>query len=186
MNVKKIWVLAIIFGMVMSVFFYMITANNSKTNVKVASSNEVTAETPKTEPKQEELDPTKLPIEAGKRAISMAVNEVQSVSGFISPGSYVDVIAVLPLPANEKTASQIFLENIKVLAVGKTIVLQEGEAQEPYQMVTLEVSPSEGATLAMAKEIGVITLMLRGNDDHKLTPDISTSLQQLIEGKMSK
>lgn len=175
-NTKKIWILAITFGFMTTVLFYMLTSTNGNIDQKASPPPPVEEE------EETNHEGNTLPIEAGKRAISLAVDDVQSVSGFVRPGSYVDVIAVLPV--EEARQPQIILKNIEVLAVGKTINDEETETQEPYQMVTLEVTPSEGATLAVAKDVGVLTLMLRGNEEETTSSNVKISVEQLTKGTM--
>ncbi|MCL7746729.1 Flp pilus assembly protein CpaB [Halalkalibacter alkaliphilus] len=182
MSTKKIWVLAIIFGLIMSILFFIVISYNGSTN-QVATATSLESE--EVEETEEEI-PQTIEIAEGKRAISIAVNEVQSVSGFVRPGSFVDLVTVLPLPAGEESTSQILLNNVKVLAVGKTFVDEYSENLDSYQMVTLEVSPEDGAALAFAQETGVSTLMLRGEEDSELSPRVNISLEQLKKGKMSK
>jgi pilus assembly protein CpaB len=185
MNTKKIWMLAIIFGTVMSIFFYIMTSNNSNANLTVSAKTSSEEENDKTD-LNDSTNVNVLNIKEGKRAISIAVNEVQSVSGFVRPGSYVDIVSILPVPVGKETSSKILLSNVKVLAAGKTFVQEESENQEPYQMVTLEVSPTEGASLAFAKEIGVVTLMLRGEEDQESVPKVTIPFEQLTKGTMPK
>ncbi|WP_458413550.1 Flp pilus assembly protein CpaB [Schinkia sp. CFF1] len=163
MNTKKIWIMAIIFGIIMASIFYIVTAQKAKT-----IPNNTVVEQPPSEESTEVGTDTKvangLQIGAGKRAISIAVDEVQSVSGFVRPGSFVDIVATFPAQTNMAKSPQMIIENVRVLAVGKTTVDQEGKEPEAYQTITVEVSPQDGATIAFAKQGGTITLMLRGNE----------------------
>ncbi|MGO4886402.1 Flp pilus assembly protein CpaB [Anaerobacillus sp. MEB173] len=173
---KKLWMLAITFGMVMSILIYLVASQDETNEQSVMAAQEVVEET---SPEEDPVDAFE--IEAGKRAMSIAVNSIQSVSGFVRPGSYVDIVAVLPLPTDEHTSSQVILSNVKIIAVGKTVTNEPDANQEPYEMVTLEVSPSEGATLAYVQEIGVMTLMLRGGEDEAPSPQVKISLEQLMK-----
>ncbi|WP_102348660.1 Flp pilus assembly protein CpaB [Bacillus sp. Marseille-P3661] len=164
MNTKKIWLLAILFGLTMSAIFYIVTTNTGNTTQTVMAKSPDPEEDTLEEENVLPTNPT-LEIANGKRAISIAVDEVQSVSGFVRPGSIVDIIAILPSPTGDQKSSEILLENIKVLAVGKTLVSSEGENQEPYQMITVEVNPTEGVSLAHAKDVGTVILMLKGTKE---------------------
>ncbi|WP_071394554.1 Flp pilus assembly protein CpaB [Bacillus tuaregi] len=159
MNTKKIWLLAILFGLLMSFTFFILTSNKGNTN-GVDENAEQTEQVEEME-KEKDTQITPLEIRAGKRAISIAVEEEQGVSGFIRPGSFVDIVVVNNL-TDQDMVSNILLENIRVLAVGNTVTVTEEEEQEPYRLVTLEVSPLDGANLALEKERGTVTLMLRG------------------------
>lgn len=187
MNQKKIWIMAIVFGIVMSTFFYLLTSK--KDNKSIEESIEKTAEEEVSAITDKETVDT-LSIQDGKRAISLAVDEVQSVSGFIRPGSYIDVIAVYPSSEGNVSTAQVILNQIKVLAVGKTFIKQEVDSEttnnpEDYQTVTLEVEPGEGAIIALAKENGTLTLMLSGTDEQKVAK-VRITLEEIKEGKMTK
>jgi Flp pilus assembly protein CpaB len=73
----------------------------------------------------------------------------------------------MPSGTPDQRKSQIIIENVRVLAVGKTIVDEDTETPEPYQTITLEVNPQDGATLTLATSIGQIVLMLRGNEKER-------------------
>ncbi|MDX5474262.1 MAG: Flp pilus assembly protein CpaB [Bacillaceae bacterium] len=200
MNTKKIWILAIVFGLLTSVIFIIATSDMTKGNQSaVTTTAPPLAEEPDEEAeleaeKDEEVEEEKaqLEIAEGKRAISIPVSEIQSVSGFVRPGSYVDVVAVLPTPINSDSSAQVIINYSKVLAVGTTmedkVELDEDgneieSTKEPYYMVTLEVTPTEGATLSFAQEYGVYTLMLRGDGDSKKENVKVTTEQMLKKGK---
>lgn len=164
MNTKKIWMMAIVFGVIMASLFSIITTQKGNTIEPDADLLPNTEELAETEPEVNNNQTNPLHIEGGKRAISIAVNEMQSVSGFIYPGAFVDVVAVLPAEPGGKITPQIILENVRVLAVGKNLDVENIENTEPYQMITLEINPEDGPTLLYAKEAGSITLMLKGNE----------------------
>ena len=167
----------------MSIFFYFLTAEQTSPKQEEKSTSSTASEQTK---ESEASNTSGIKLSAGKRAISIAVNELQSVSGFVKPGSYVDVIFISPVPAGENTTAQILLSNVKVLATGKQVKNNANENQDPYEMVTLEVSPNEGAALAFAKEAGTVSLMLRGGNDDKTEPAVHYSYQELREGTMTK
>lgn len=169
MSTKKIWILAILFGFIMSLLFLLLTLNQEETNP--VNTNDVAEESPE----EQETENEGLTVEAGKRAISISVDDVQSVAHAVIPGSIVDVVAVY-----EEGVAQILLEKIKVLAVGRSFRPPvEGEEAENYETVTLEVTAAEGATLALAKEYSYITLMLREKEDLEITEQNNFSLEPL-------
>ncbi|MCU9613530.1 Flp pilus assembly protein CpaB [Caldibacillus lycopersici] len=164
MNNKKIWMYAIISGLIMSVIFYFATTSNNHPAQKepvVAMNENVSDETDK----NGETNENELSIEAGKRAMSIPVDQVQSVSGFVEPGSFVDIVAVLPDATTGEKVSKILLSHVKVLATGKDLQPNSEETEEAYQMVTIEVLPEDGARISFAKEMGVLTLMLEGSNE---------------------
>lgn len=109
-----------------------------------------------------------------KRAMSVKVDDVIGVAGFIKPGDRVDVMVTIE-PEGGKQAnmmSKIILENVKVLATG-TQMERKGKDEEPksVQVITLEVDVEEAEKLALASTQGRLRLALRNplNKEHVLT-----------------
>lgn len=115
-------------------------------------------------------------IPQSKRAVSVAVDNVSGVSGFIQAGDMVDVIAVMEVQSpGEQSAipfSVLAIQNIQVLAVGENLSgtansAQKGDVQG--KTVTLAVSEEEAQRLALASEKGSIRLLLRSPVDKGTT-----------------
>ncbi len=105
-------------------------------------------------------------IPEGKRAMSVKVDEVIGVAGFVLPGTRVDVLVTVDqLAKYEEPTTKVILQNISVLAAGQTV--QEDEQGEPQTVtvVTLVVTPDEGEKLALAASKGRIQLALRNTLD---------------------
>lgn len=104
-------------------------------------------------------------IPRDKRAVSVAVTEVSGVAGLVKPGDYVDVIVTFDTNTVGEHVSQIFLQNIRVLAANRETEAVTGESgkKEASKMmtVTLAVSPAEATRLAVADEKGKIRLAMR-------------------------
>lgn len=103
--------------------------------------------------------PTVLPLPAGKRAVTVAVNEVVGVAGFIGVGSLVDVIATMDL--ERKSVSRIILQNIQVLAAAQNKESADNPEAKIVSSVTLAVTPEESEQLTLATEKGTIRLAMR-------------------------
>ena len=102
-------------------------------------------------------------IPAGKRAVSVRVNEVIGVAGYVLPGTRVDVVATQsPTNKAEDTMSKVVLSNVEVLTAG-TRLEQDSKDGKPVQVtvVTLLVSPDEAERLTLASTEGKIQLALR-------------------------
>lgn len=97
-------------------------------------------------------------IAPNKRAVTVRVNDVVGVAGFLLPGNEVDVLATKKI--NKKYITDTVLKKIKVLAVDQT---KSTNKNEPVivRAVTLEASPAEAETLVKAREEGTIQLTLR-------------------------
>jgi len=103
------------------------------------------------------------------RAVSVKVDKVSGVSGFVLPGDRVDVIAVAkPTYAAGDARSRIVLQNVEVLAAG-TDVEQRGTEPLTVQAVTLLVDQVGAETLALAENEGKIHLALRNPNDTHVT-----------------
>ena len=118
-------------------------------------------------------------IPEGMRAVSVRVNEVVGVAGYVLPGTRVDVVATASPTSNaEQTTSKVVLSNIQVLTAG-TRMEQDQKDGQPMQVtvVTLLVSPEQSERLALASTEGKIQLALRNPLDKGApdTPGIRTA-----------
>ena len=102
-------------------------------------------------------------IPKGKRAITVRVNEVIAVAGFALPGSYVDVL-VSGKDANHQSFSRTVLSRIKVLAVAQETTA-DPDKPKVVNAVTLELTPHDSEKLDLARNIGVLSLVLRNELD---------------------
>lgn len=106
-------------------------------------------------------------IKDRKRAISVKVDQVIGVAGFIKPGDRVDVLVTLENPEGGGVITKIVLENMLVLATGTQVAKGgEGEAA-PVGVITIEVTPEEAEKVALATTQGRIQLALRSYKDSK-------------------
>jgi pilus assembly protein CpaB len=102
-------------------------------------------------------------IPTGMRAVSVRVNDVVGVAGYVLPGTRVDVVATVnPTQQQTDVTSKVVLANVQVLASG-TKIEQDGEKGKPMEVsvVTLLVDPSEAERLTLASTEGKIQLALR-------------------------
>ena len=102
-------------------------------------------------------------IPEGERAVSVRVNEVIGVAGYVLPGTRVDVVAVASATDKKAdTTSKVVLTNVQVLAAG-TKMEQDGEGGKPMPVtvVTLLVVPEQAERLTLASTEGKIQLALR-------------------------
>jgi len=104
-----------------------------------------------------------------KRAMSVHVDKVVGVSGYIRPGNRVDIMVTLPSPEEGGTPiTKIVLENVLILAVGPEFndpKKKEGAQQSLVDVITMEVTPEEGEKLALATTQGRLQLALRNAGD---------------------
>src|SRR3954449_2116323 len=118
-------------------------------------------------------------IPEGMRALSVRVNEVIGVAGYVLPGARVDVLATAnPTDQHQDTTSKVVLSNVQVLTAGTR--MEQGQDQaKPVQVtvVTLLVYPDQAERLALASTEGKIQLALRNPLDQGAppTPGITTA-----------
>lgn len=109
-----------------------------------------------------------------KRAMSVKVDDVIGVAGFIKPADRVDVMVTIEPQSGKQgnTIAKMILENVKVLAAG-TQMERKGKDEEPkpVQVITVEVDVEEAEKLALASNQGKLRLALRNplNKEHVLT-----------------
>src|SRR5688572_30472797 len=118
-------------------------------------------------------------IPEGMRAVSVRVNEVIGVAGYVLPGTRVDVVATAsPTDTRTDTTSKLILSNVQVLTAG-TRMEQDQEKGKPMQVtvVTLLVNPEQSERLALASTEGKIQLALRNPLDQTSpeTPGVKTA-----------
>jgi pilus assembly protein CpaB len=102
-------------------------------------------------------------IPQGMRAVSVRVNDVVSVAGFVQPGTHVDVLAT-GTGGNERQTTTV-LENVLVLAVGKSLDRNPLADAQIAPVITLAVSPDDAQKLALVSQEGRIQLSLRNPMD---------------------
>jgi pilus assembly protein CpaB len=120
-------------------------------------------------------------IPAGKRGMSVKVDDVIGVAGFATPGTRVDVLVTLDNAAQLTEArTQLVLQNIVVLAAGQTTERDfRGEPKE-VPVVTLLVSPEEAEKLALGTAKGRIQLALRNPLDLEVAETEGVGAQSLL------
>src|ERR1700688_4927836 len=108
-------------------------------------------------------------IPEGMRALSVSVNEVVGVAGFVIPGTMVDVLVTGSLPGGSTSVTRTILENVRVLAAGQKIEQDRDGKPQTVPVITLLVNPDDAAKLTMAANQGKLQLALRNTIDTKIT-----------------
>lgn len=107
-------------------------------------------------------------IPEGYRAMTVKVDDVIGVAGFLQPGTMVDVLTVIEPTSNSSgnPVSKIVLQNVKVLASGQNLDKPKDQREpETVKAVTLQVTPDQAEKLALASSEGKLRLMLRNQVD---------------------
>jgi pilus assembly protein CpaB len=102
----------------------------------------------------------------GTRAVAMEITPENSAASFILPGDHVDVILTrTPAKADENYASETILWNVRVLAIDQDLEDNRQRTTAVGKIATLELTPPQAETLALARRLGALSLALRGLDD---------------------
>ena len=105
-------------------------------------------------------------IPDGMRAMSVSVNEVIGVAGFVLPGTYVDVLVTAQRPGGgDQRETQVVLQDVQVLSAGQTIQQAPDGQPQSVSVVTLLVTPEESERLTLAADYGQLQLALRNTLD---------------------
>lgn len=118
-------------------------------------------------------------IPPGMRAISVRVNDVVGVSGFVLPGMRVDVLVTGKPPNRADTETQTVLQNITVLSAGQTMQADSRSQPIVVPVVTLLVNPAEAEALTLSNNEGRIQLVLRNSTDRATVATHGRRLHEL-------
>jgi pilus assembly protein CpaB len=127
------------------------------------------------------LPPT---IPPGMRAMSVKVDDVIGVAGFVGPGTRVDLVATLRAGGNSReSSSRIILSNVLVLMSGTRLEQERttpSTRPAPSSVVTLAVTPTDAEMIALAASEGRITLALRNPLDVASTESAGVNVSTLL------
>jgi Flp pilus assembly protein CpaB len=138
-------------------------------------------------------------MEKGMRAVAIKVSAESMVGGFINPGDRVDVILTYKINLSgseadragmivDRHATETVLENVKILAIDQ-VARKEDDKAKVGRTVTLEVSSQGAEKVAVASEMGDLSLSLRplgdtsvkdkNNETHTTDVDVSSILKEI-------
>jgi len=128
-------------------------------------------------------------IPPGMRAMSVKVDEVVGVAGFVAPGTRVDVVVTLRGQGQaEETMTRTVVSNVLVLTAGTR--LDQAQAKngqpQPSSVVTFAVTPSDAERIALASSEGRITLALRNPLDVAPTDTSGIKVTRLMKGQTAE
>jgi len=124
-------------------------------------------------------------IPEGYRAMTVKVDDAAGISGFIQPGTLVDVVVTIDPEGNSRQnpISKIVLQNIKVLASGQNIDKPENEREaNSVKAVTLQVTPEQAEKLALAATEGKLQLVMRSQIDQGNEETPGVNKRNLLSG----
>lgn len=119
-------------------------------------------------------------VASGRRAVTVPVDEINSISGMLEPEDRIDLLLTLHL--TNKASAVVLMRQIRVLATGQRVVQdKQSDGNElTYSTVTLDVTPKEAENLILAREVGKLTALLRHPEDRSGASGMVTEVSLLI------
>jgi pilus assembly protein CpaB len=99
----------------------------------------------------------------GMKAVTIRVNDVEGVAGFVLPGDRVDILLTRTGEKNN-AVNDVVIQDVRVLAVDQ-LADQRADKPSVVKAVTIEVDPTEGQKVALAATVGTLSLLLRKAGD---------------------
>lgn len=125
--------------------------------------------------------PTVIP--EGMRAVSVKVDEIIGVAGFVLPGTRVDVlVTVTPQDQQQTSITKQVLQNVQVLAAGESIEKDREGKPRTVTVITLLVAPEDAEKLTLAATEGQIQLALRNTLDADSVATPGSDIRSLVSG----
>jgi pilus assembly protein CpaB len=122
-------------------------------------------------------------IGEGMRAVSVRVDDVIAVAGYVIPGTRVDVlVTVAPGNSDTNAITRVVLQNVSVLSAGQTIQRDEEGKPQTVSVVTLLVTPEDGERLVHSANQGRVQLALRNTLDTQETTTSGARIAHLVGG----
>lgn len=117
----------------------------------------------------------------GRRAVTVPVDEISSLSGMVEPGDLIDII--VSIKNDKKNFTFTLLQSVTVLATGTKASQEEKEpdgSSRTFSTITLDTSPEDAKRVIAAREVGRVTALLRApNDDSRVSRERSDALTLL-------
>jgi pilus assembly protein CpaB len=124
-------------------------------------------------------------IDEGMRALSVAVDQVVGVAGFVLPANRVDVLLTIPEHTSKEQATRVIMQNVRTLASGQSIQQDKEGKPQTVSVVTLLVTPEQAETLTLASTQGRIQLALRNTLDPARIKTKGTRVSALLGGAIA-
>jgi pilus assembly protein CpaB len=125
-------------------------------------------------------------LDDGKRALTVKVDEVAGVAGFIHPGDHVDVLMDLSLKGEGEHFSKTILHDILVLTTGQIWEQKGNNKPMVVNTVTMELTPEDAEVLNLASNEGKIRLALRNRNNRTVAQTSGVTTSILVAGGAAK
>jgi len=118
-------------------------------------------------------------VESGHRAMTVAVDEINSISGMLEPGDLIDLLVTVDNRGRKITRP--LLQGVQVMATGQQAVdSPRGGERRQYSTVTIDTTPAEAENVIMARDAGRITALLRNPDDKNRIAGANVNMAALL------
>lgn len=118
-------------------------------------------------------------IPNGRRAISVHVNEVTGIAGFVAPGSHIDLLLTIAAIDDTPPRTLTIVQDVEVLAIAQSIDNTSGQARV-VPTVTLNVTPRQAETIALAINEGNLHMVMRNDRDSQRSWTGGANLAQVM------
>lgn len=125
-------------------------------------------------------------IPVGMRGVTVRVNDVSGISGFVLPNMRVDVLVTGHPPAADGTVTATCLQNMLVLSAGTTVQADARGQAIQAATVTLLATPDQAETLTLANNEGRIQLVLRNGSDQTIEKTTGREIGELYGARASR
>jgi pilus assembly protein CpaB len=122
-------------------------------------------------------------IPVGMRAVTVRVNDVAGVAGFVLPGMHVDVLVTGHPPNDSGDMTTTCLQNMLVLSAGQTMQPDARGQAMPAPTVTILATPDQAELLTLAGNDGKIQLVLRNSSDQTIEKTNGRVVTELYNGR---
>lgn len=105
-------------------------------------------------------------VEVGHRAMTVPVDEINSISGMLEPGDVIDLLVTIDQKGKKVTLP--LMQNVQVMATGQRAIdgAKEGE-RKSFSTVTIDATPAQAENVIIARDAGRVTALLRNPDDRR-------------------
>lgn len=118
-------------------------------------------------------------VEVGHRAMTVPVDEINSISGLLEPGDVIDLMVTIDQKGKKTTIP--LLQNVQVMATGqRSFDGQRDGDRKQYSTVTIDATPLQARNIIVARDAGKITALLRNPEDRHRTAGGDANLSALL------
>ncbi len=119
-------------------------------------------------------------VEEGLRAMTVRVDEINSISGFLQPRDKVDLLLSFGSGSNQQNFPLIQRLNVIATGVQTLVDKSSGGSTRSFSTITVHVTPKDGQKITLAQQVGKLTAMLRNPDDESPMSEAAMTVSELL------